>query len=87
MLEFFCSLNFCRSHACCLSLCEFINASAVMGVENAVSMKSSTTFGFYVLLLHKSLILEKGMLKTSHLGMRIPKSLHVSWLSVSMAKY
>lgn len=45
MLGFLSGLNSCRSCACCFGLFEFLCASAFLGLENDVSLESSTTCG------------------------------------------
>lgn len=70
-------LDLRRSCACWHSLCEFICARALLGLEDLVSLVFPLALTFSLPpLLQSSLISEgKDLIETSHLGMHVPRFL------------
>ena len=89
----FCSVNLCRSFLYCHSLREFICA-LLLCLEDTFSLESPITLALSIkfLLLHRSLNLGGGgggvyvcrggiSFQSSHLGLRVPKSVTLCTLS------
>lgn len=77
-------LDLCRPRACCHSLCAFISASVLLCLEDFPwsHLSPLALFIFLSPLLQSSLSPEeKCLMKTSHLGLSVPKSLSLCELS------
>jgi hypothetical protein len=85
------SLNFCKSSLCCHSVYEFICQSVILylGYTTSNHPSSLALKIFLPSLLYRSLILERrGLIKTSHLVLRIPSlSFPVYWHAMGLCVF